>query len=100
MAVLQPGQFLRPQLSVPWVLGGSGFSLCPEHLLELTGAEYGIIGAGEAAIVELASELDQGKKITRQIWTKSVRRGRYIAPRRTGWQKKKGSGCPEPMNSR
>jgi radical SAM superfamily enzyme YgiQ (UPF0313 family) len=65
-------QFLRPQLSVPWVLGGSGFSLCPEHLLELTGAEYGIIGAGEAAIVELASELEQGKKITRQIWTKSA----------------------------
>jgi radical SAM superfamily enzyme YgiQ (UPF0313 family) len=35
------------------VLGGSGFSLFPEHLLELTGADFGICGEGEASLPAL-----------------------------------------------
>jgi radical SAM superfamily enzyme YgiQ (UPF0313 family) len=35
------------------VLGGSGFSLFPERLLELTGADFGIRGEGEASLPAL-----------------------------------------------
>ncbi len=40
------------------VLGGSGFSICPESLLELSGADFGIQGEGEASLVELVDALD------------------------------------------
>jgi radical SAM superfamily enzyme YgiQ (UPF0313 family) len=36
------------------VLGGSGFSIFPQELMACTGADYGIVGAGEDALVELA----------------------------------------------
>jgi len=42
---------------VPVVLGGTGFSLYPETLLELSGCEYGVAGEGEAAMTELADAL-------------------------------------------
>ena len=32
--------------SVPIILGGSGFSIFPGELMELTGADYGIVGEG------------------------------------------------------
>lgn len=35
------------------ILGGSGFSIFPHRLMQLTNAEYGIIGAGENAIIEI-----------------------------------------------
>lgn len=45
----------------PVVLGGSGFSLFPERLLELTGADYGIQGEGEFALRELVAALQSGE---------------------------------------
>lgn len=39
------------------VLGGAGFSIFPTEILKLTGAEYGIWGEGETAIVELIQNL-------------------------------------------
>lgn len=44
----------------PVVLGGSGFSIYPQRLLELSGAEFGIQGEGEASFVALLDALDQG----------------------------------------
>jgi radical SAM superfamily enzyme YgiQ (UPF0313 family) len=41
------------------ILGGSGFSLFPERLLEELGADYGIVGEGER-LTELLSALEQG----------------------------------------
>lgn len=41
----------------PVVLGGAGFSLFPEKLLELTGADWGIVGEGEMALVRLLHEI-------------------------------------------
>ncbi len=53
---------IRALSSAPLVLGGAGFSLQPEHLLELTGADYGVVGEGEKALVELVSELAAGRR--------------------------------------
>jgi len=46
-------QRVRAMTKCPVVLGGSAFSLYPEKLLELTGANYGVVGEGERAFVEL-----------------------------------------------
>ncbi len=44
----------------PILLGGPGFSLLPEEILKSSGADFGIIGEGETAIVQLLSELEKG----------------------------------------
>lgn len=51
----------------PVFLGGSGFSLMPEEILEYTGGDYGIAGAGEASAVMLADALASGKTPDRRI---------------------------------
>jgi len=65
---------LCKNFGIPVVLGGSGFSIMPEKILSYTGAEYGIYGPGERALVALMDELQQGKVSDRV----SVRDG-YIA---------------------
>jgi len=42
---------VRSVFSGPVVLGGSGFTILAEELLDHTGAEYGILGEGEEAIL-------------------------------------------------
>jgi len=42
------------------VLGGSGFSVFPERLLELSGADFGIQGEGEAGFLGLLRALKDG----------------------------------------
>src|SRR5207237_7859463 len=44
----------------PVVLGGSGYSILPVELLELTGADFGIVGEGEAALPALIDALETG----------------------------------------
>jgi radical SAM superfamily enzyme YgiQ (UPF0313 family) len=51
---------IRQQTTSPIILGGSGFSLFPQHLLELVGADFGICGAGESGLVSLIEALEQG----------------------------------------
>lgn len=41
------------------LLGGAGFSLIPELILQETGADYGIIGEGEVLAVEFANNAEQ-----------------------------------------
>ncbi len=48
---------LRRLAGCPLVLGGSGFSIFPRELLTLSGADYGIQGAGEDAFVRLLERL-------------------------------------------
>jgi radical SAM superfamily enzyme YgiQ (UPF0313 family) len=52
---------LRQLTDRPLILGGSGFSIFPETLLTLTGADYGIVGEGESALVQLIAALEQGQ---------------------------------------
>ncbi len=42
------------------VLGGAGFSLIPELILQKTGADYGIVGEGEKLMKEFADNAAQG----------------------------------------
>ena len=45
------------------ILGGSGFSIFPQELMELTQADYGIIGEGETAFRQLLDSLDKGEDV-------------------------------------
>ncbi|MCX5694852.1 MAG: lipid biosynthesis B12-binding/radical SAM protein [Candidatus Omnitrophica bacterium] len=51
------------------ILGGSGFSIMPEEILNKVGADYGIMGEGESLIVEFVNQAASGsypkKKIIR-----------------------------------
>jgi hypothetical protein len=53
--------FIEPVKKVsnaPIILGGSGFSIFPDELMKMTGADYGIAGEGEEALLNLLSEFD------------------------------------------
>lgn len=61
----------------PVVIGGSGFSIYPARLLELSGADYGIHGEGEASFLSLLEALGNGGNIE-HIPGLVFRRGREI----------------------
>jgi len=50
----------RELTRVPIVLGGAGYSICPRSILEFLGADMGISGEGEAAMVQLAYNIERG----------------------------------------
>lgn len=50
---------LRTCTDAPIVLGGVGFSVMPEAVIEATGADFGIAGEGEEAFVGLLRALEQ-----------------------------------------
>jgi len=54
------GSRIRQRTRCPIILGGSGFSLYPERLLDLAGADYGVRGEGEAGLVALIAALEGG----------------------------------------
>jgi radical SAM superfamily enzyme YgiQ (UPF0313 family) len=49
---------VRKITNVPIILGGSGFSIFPQELMQLSGADFGIIGEGVETLPELLSELE------------------------------------------
>ncbi len=51
---------LRRLTDRPLIVGGSGFSIFPRVLLELTGADYGLVGEGETGLVQLLAALEAG----------------------------------------
>ncbi len=51
---------VREHCGAPVVVGGSGFSVMPERILEEVGADYGICGEGEQAVVELVEAIAAG----------------------------------------
>ncbi|HEY5914370.1 MAG TPA: lipid biosynthesis B12-binding/radical SAM protein [Verrucomicrobiae bacterium] len=52
---------IRRELRCPVILGGSGFSIFPERLLDLAGADFGIAGEGETSFPALIDALETGK---------------------------------------
>lgn len=50
---------VRANSSAPIVLGGGGFSVTPEALMQDLGADYGIAGEGERAFTQLLEELER-----------------------------------------
>jgi len=56
---------IRKMTDAPIVIGGVGFSVFAERIVEYTGADFGIRGDGEQAIVSLVSELKNSKRFER-----------------------------------
>ncbi len=54
-------QPLRRLSRAPLILGGSGFSIFPQELLEECEADYGVVGEGEAAFPALLAALEGGR---------------------------------------
>jgi radical SAM superfamily enzyme YgiQ (UPF0313 family) len=55
---------LRRARPVPIVMGGAGFSVMPEKLLEYLGADFGIVREGEFSFPELLTCLEAGRTFT------------------------------------
>ena len=51
---------LRTVTDATIVLGGSAFTIFPEKILKITGADYGIAGEGEQAFVDFIDQLESG----------------------------------------
>lgn len=51
---------IRDRSGAKIIVGGSGFSIFPEHLLERSGADFGIQGEGEATLLALLAALEAG----------------------------------------
>ena len=51
---------LRACCSVPIVMGGVGFSVMPEQVMDFCGADYGIAGEGEEAFAQFLSAMERG----------------------------------------
>jgi len=50
-------ELCRRKTKAPIVVGGSGFTLLPEGVLDFLGTDYGVVGEGERAFLELLGEL-------------------------------------------
>jgi len=51
-------ELVRGHTSAPVAVGGSGFSLFPHPLMQMLGADYGVVGPGEKAICALLDGSD------------------------------------------
>ncbi|MBN1441116.1 MAG: radical SAM protein [Planctomycetes bacterium] len=81
---------VRSLTDAPLVLGGVGFSMFPERLVEAAGADFGVLGDGEEAVVALLRELRGDRRldgVKGLIW----RRGGEIMCNPPAW--------PEPVSS-
>ncbi len=51
----------RDKTAAPIVVGGSGFTLLPEEVLNFLGADYGVVGEGERAFLDLLKKMAAGR---------------------------------------
>ena len=56
-------EMIRANSSAKIVLGGPGFSIFPEQIFELLGADFGIKGEGEESLLQLISSLESNSEI-------------------------------------
>jgi radical SAM superfamily enzyme YgiQ (UPF0313 family) len=82
-ALIELCQTVRRQAPCPVIIGGSGFSIFPETLLELTGADYGMVGEGEESLVQLLAALERGADPSSTPGLVHRRAGRVVINDRT-----------------
>jgi lipid biosynthesis B12-binding/radical SAM protein len=58
---------IRSVTSAKVILGGSGFSIMPESILAKVGADYGIVGEGEALILDFIHKIESKQAINEKI---------------------------------
>jgi radical SAM superfamily enzyme YgiQ (UPF0313 family) len=73
------GAAIRQQSNCPIIVGGSGFSIFPEELLERSGADFGIAGEGEAGLLALVAALENGGDYSRIPGLVFRKNGRIVA---------------------
>ncbi len=63
----------RRYTDVPFILGGSGFTIFPREIMDYTGADYGITGEGEETLMLLLQKLGRGDDVSNipNVFTKS-----------------------------
>ena len=54
---------VRRHTEAPLVIGGGGYSIFPEAILRVSGADFGVAGDGEVALAELAGALAAGGEV-------------------------------------
>jgi radical SAM superfamily enzyme YgiQ (UPF0313 family) len=54
---------IRSATDAPLILGGPGFSVLPRPIMELLDGDVGIVGEGEAALVELIRRIEEGRPV-------------------------------------
>jgi radical SAM superfamily enzyme YgiQ (UPF0313 family) len=65
------------------ILGGSGFSIFPQELMEITKADYGIIGEAESVFRQLLLALDKGESIFPSEYVRVGSEAKIIIERNT-----------------
>jgi lipid biosynthesis B12-binding/radical SAM protein len=58
-------EIVRQKTAAPVILGGSGFSILPEEILDYLAADYGVVGEGERTICDLIEKLEEGRSVSR-----------------------------------
>ncbi len=51
------------KMNLKVILGGAGYSIMPAEILSYTGADYGICGPGELALIRFLDDLEKGKSV-------------------------------------
>ena len=75
---------IRAATTVPFVVGGSAFSLQPERLLERLGADHGVVGEGEQEFPSLLAALERGERPPRLVRAAAVTQHLPPSARRSG----------------
>ena len=66
--IVETVQIIRRTVDAKIVLGGPAFSIMPEQLMGLLGADYGVVGEGEVLLPWLAGELAAGRDPEEKIF--------------------------------
>jgi len=83
-------QAIRRKVSAPVILGGSGYSIFPKQLLQLSGADFGVAGDGEAALTALIDALENGRPF-RDIPGLVYRENGVVTANKTGFSPWEGA---------
>jgi lipid biosynthesis B12-binding/radical SAM protein len=51
---------MRSCSDAPFLMGGPGFSVMPEQILDYTGADFGVVGEGEIACLDVLEKIENG----------------------------------------
>ena len=60
-------EIIRQATAVPIIVGGPGFSILPEEIINYIDADYGVVGEGERTLCDLIAELEAGNFAPRII---------------------------------
>lgn len=73
--IVKTVECIRKRIETVLVVGGPAFSIMPEELMTLLGADYGVTGEGEAVMPWLAAELAAGRRPHKKIFIANSEEG-------------------------